>query len=155
MNLDRANWAEQPETNRRKGIDLARQALQAGENDPGILANAAVLLAYFGEDISAMIGLIDRALALNPSFARGWHASGTLRVWAGQHDLAIEHVETSPRLSPRERTGMPLSSIGTAYFFKLRFDDAASRLLLAIQENPGCDPAWKIDPCRGVIGVQL
>jgi len=41
MNLDRANWAEQPETNRRKGIDLARQALQAGENDPGILANAA------------------------------------------------------------------------------------------------------------------
>ncbi len=20
---------------------------------------------------------------------------------------------------------------------------------------PGCDSAWKIDPCRGVIGVQL
>ena len=109
MNLDRANWAEELETNRCKGIDLARRALQAGENDPIILAHAAVLLAYFGEDIGAMIGLIDRALALNPSFARGWQASGTLRLWAGQHDLAIEHVETSLRLSPRERSGGPYS----------------------------------------------
>ena len=66
-------WAEEPETNRRKAIDLARQALQVGENDPGILANAALVLAHFGEDIGAMIGLVDRALALNPSFARGWY----------------------------------------------------------------------------------
>ena len=46
-------WAEEPETNRRKGIDLARQALQVAENDPGILANAALVLAHFGEDIGA------------------------------------------------------------------------------------------------------
>jgi adenylate cyclase len=35
MNLDRASWTEEPESNRRKGIDLAWQALQAAENDPG------------------------------------------------------------------------------------------------------------------------
>ena len=143
MHLDRANWAEEPETNRRKGIDLARQALQAGENDPGILANAAVLLAYFGEDIGAMIGLIDRALALNPSFARGWHASGTLRIWAGQHDLAIEHLETSLRLSPRERIGQPLFVMGMAYFFKHQFDEAAAKLLLAMQDQPGSPPTYR------------
>ena len=73
MRLVIDGWAEEPETNRRKAIDLARQALQVGENDPGILANAANVLAVFGEDIGAMIGLVDRALALNPSFARGWH----------------------------------------------------------------------------------
>src|SRR5438445_573071 len=60
LNLERANWAEAPETNRRKGIDLARQALDVGENDFGVLASAAQVLAYFGEDIGAMIGLIDR-----------------------------------------------------------------------------------------------
>jgi len=37
-------WAEEPETSRRKASDLARQALQAGENDPGTLANAAIVL---------------------------------------------------------------------------------------------------------------
>jgi len=143
MNLDRANWAEEPETNRRKGIDLARQALQAGENDPGILANVAVALAHFGEDIGAMIGLIDRALALNPSFARGWFVSGALRLWAGQHDLAIEHLETSLRLSPRERIGQFLFVMGMAYFFKHQFDEAAAKLLLAMQDQPGYPPAYR------------
>src|SRR5262249_26010680 len=80
-------WVADPEISRRKAIDLARHALQAGENDPGILANATLVLARFGEDITAMIGLIDRALALNPSFARGWYVSGVLRIMAGQHDL--------------------------------------------------------------------
>ena len=36
-------------------------------------------LAYFGEDIGAMMALVDRALAINPNFARGWHVSGVLR----------------------------------------------------------------------------
>ena len=84
-----------------------------------------------------MIGLIDRALALNPSYARGWNLSGAVRVWAGQPDLAIEHIETSRRLSPRERIGTPLFAIGTAYFLKRQFDEAAARLLLAIQDDPG------------------
>ena len=46
-------WTEDPEANRRKAIDLARQALGGGDDDPGILANAALVLAYFGEDIGA------------------------------------------------------------------------------------------------------
>ena len=130
-------WAEAPETNRRKAIDLARQALQAGGDDPGILANAALVLGQFGEDIGAMIGLVDRALTLNPSFARGWYLSGSIRSFAGEHDLAIEHIATSLRLSPRERMGQPLSVMGLAYFFKRQFDEAAANLLLAIQDNPG------------------
>ena len=91
-----------------------------------------------------MIGLVDRALALNPSFARGWSISGLLRVWDGQPDLAIEHVETSLRLSPRERMGQPLTVIGTAYFFKRQFDEAASKLRLSIQDNPGFPPSYRI-----------
>jgi tetratricopeptide (TPR) repeat protein len=94
-------WAEDPGTSRRKANDLTRRALQAAQNDPGILAGTAFVLAYFGEDIGAMIGLVDRALALNPSFARGWYLNGLIRIYAGQPDLAIEHLETSLRLSPR------------------------------------------------------
>jgi TolB-like protein/class 3 adenylate cyclase len=137
MRLARDSWAEDPDTNRRKAVPLARQALQAGENDPEILVTAAQVLAYFGEDIGAMIGLVERALALNPSFARGWVQSGALRTWAGQHDLAIEHLETSLRLSPRERRGTPLVVMGVAYFFKHRFDEASALLLKAIQDDPG------------------
>ena len=131
----RDGWAGKSETTDPKPSDLARQALEVGENDPGVLANAAWVLARFGEDIGAMIGLADRALALNPSFAHGWHLSGVLRLWAGQPDLAIEHVETSMRLSARELMGTPLQVMGAAYFFKSRFDDAAAKLLLSIQDH--------------------
>jgi len=144
MRLVIDGWAEAPETNRRTAIDLARQALQATQNDPGVLANAAQVLAQFGEDIGAMIGLVDRALALNPSFARGWYLSGVLRLWAGQYDFTIEHVETSLRLSPRERIGAPLTVIGAAYFYKRRFDEAAAKLQLAIQDNPGSPHPYRV-----------
>ena len=132
-----------PETSRHKAIDLAQLAFHVAQNDPDILVNAAYVLAYFAEDIGAMIGLIDRALALIPSLARGWYLSGVLRLWAGQPDLAIEHVEASLRLSPRERVGTPLSVMGRAYFFKRRFDDAAAKLLMAIQDNPGVPTSYR------------
>src|SRR5207248_2715534 len=86
---------------------------------------------------------VDRALTLNPSYARGWFRSGDLRLWAGQPDLAIEHLETSLRLSPRERVGTPLTSIGAAYFFKRQFDEAASKLLLSIPDNPGYPNSYR------------
>jgi TolB-like protein len=136
-------WAGAPETSPRKAIDLARQALRVAENDPGILVLAAQVLAQFGEDIGAMMGLVDRALALNPSYARGWNLSGLIRVWAGQPDLAIKHLETSLRLSPRERMGQPLVVMGMAFFFKHQFEEAASNLLLAIQDDPGFPPSYR------------
>jgi adenylate cyclase len=147
-------WADEPKITRREGIELARQALQAAENDPDVLANSAQALAQFGEDIGAMIGLVDRALALNPSFARGWFLSGLLRLFAGQHDLAIEHVETSLRLSPRERMGQPQVVIGMAYFFQGQFDEAASKLLLSMQDNPGSPiPYRALAACYAHMGL--
>ena len=136
-------WAEAPETTRRKGIELARQALQAAETDPGILANAASVLGYFGEDIGAMIGLVDRALGLNPSFARGWLRSGVLRLWAGQPDLAIVHTVSSLRLIPRVLSGVHLAQMGTAYFFKRQFEEASAQLLLSIQDRPGHPASYR------------
>ena len=63
-------WTEDQERDRRKGVDLTRRALQISPDDPDVLAIVAFVLGYFGEDIDAAIALIDRCLALNPSFAR-------------------------------------------------------------------------------------
>jgi TolB-like protein len=119
-----------------KGVDFARRALEVAGDDSGVLANAAYALAYFGEDIGATMALADRALALNPNYARGWHISGVLKLYAGQPDIAIEHSEASLRLSPRARIGSPLTTIGAAHFFARRFDEAVPKLLVAIQEDP-------------------
>jgi adenylate cyclase len=144
MRLVRESWAEAPETASRKAVDLARQALQVAGDDPGILANAAFVLANFGEEIGTMMALVDRALALTPSFSRGWFLSGVLRLWASQPDLAIKHAEMALRLSPRERMGTPLSLIGEAYFFKREFAEAAPKLLQSIQENQGYPHSYRV-----------
>jgi TolB-like protein/class 3 adenylate cyclase len=145
--------SEKPELDIRKGADLARRALQVASDDPETLANAALALAYFGEDISAMMALVDRALALNPSFARGWHISGTLRLWAGQPELAIEHIEASLRLSPRARVGMSFSLLGAAHLVSRRFEEAVPKLLLAIQEDPNYPPPYRsLAACYALMG---
>jgi tetratricopeptide (TPR) repeat protein len=91
-----------------------------------------------------MMTLVDRATALNPNYARGWAISGTLRVWAGQPNIAIEHVDAALRLSRRARVGPSLFIIGAAHFFSRRFDDAVPKLLLAIQDDPGFPMPYRI-----------
>jgi TolB-like protein/class 3 adenylate cyclase len=155
--------SEDPRSVSLKGAEFARRALEVAGDDPGILANAAQALAYFGEDIGAMMALVDRALALNPSFARGWHISGVLRNYAGQPDIAIEHVEISLRLSPRARVGTSLLVTGAAHFYSRRFDQAVPKLLLAIQGDPSYPHPYRylaacyahmgrLDDAREVVG---
>jgi len=128
--------SEDREVDRLKGAGFARQALEVAGDDPVVLVHAALALAWFGEDIGAMLALVDRALTLNPNYARGWQINGVLRSWAGEPDIAIEHVETALRLSPRARVGTSFLTMGMAHFVNGRFDAAVPKLLVAIQEDP-------------------
>jgi len=135
--------SKDPQADACRGTDWARRALAAGGDDPSIVVNAAFTLAHLGEDIGAMIALVDRALALNPSFSRGWHISGILRNCAGRPDVAIEHLETALRLSPRGRFGLVVTQLGFAYFLSRRFEEAVPKLLLAIQDEPNFPSSYR------------
>jgi TolB-like protein/class 3 adenylate cyclase len=153
MNFHVNGWTSDPESNRCEGIDLARRALRVASDDPGVLGRAAHVLGYFGEDIDASIELIDRALALNPSFARGWVISGWLRLWAGQPELAVSHLETSLRLSPHARRAGTFMAIGVAHFFARRFEEARAMLLRSLQEHSGWAPTYRfLAACHAHLG---
>jgi TolB-like protein len=136
--------SEDPASERLRGADFARRALDVAGDNPEILAYAALVLASFGEDIGAMMALVERALALNPNYARGWGISGVLRLWAGQPDIAIAHVDRALRLSPLVRVGPAFLIMGGAHFFGQRFDMALPKLLLAIQDDPGFPIAYRL-----------
>jgi adenylate cyclase len=127
---------DNPEASRRTGIEHARHAIAVAPEDPTTIAHAAMALALLGEDLNTMIGLLDKALSLNPSFARGWYLSARLKFRAGDADAAIERVETSLRLNPRAPLGTPAVLLGAAYFRKRQFDRALPWLLTAVQERP-------------------
>jgi pentatricopeptide repeat protein len=138
VDLENFDWANDSdeEENRRTAISLSRQAVGRAPDDPGVLGRAAVVLGFFGEDIDAALALMDRALALNPSFAHAWYWSGWLRLFAGDTDLAIQHFETSMRLNPRGQRGRRQSGIGMAHFLNRRFDDALAVLRVSLEEVP-------------------
>jgi adenylate cyclase len=92
-------WSNNPDVNRQMGISLARRALQVAGDDANVLSAAGFVLAYFGEEIDVAMGLVDRALALNPSLARAWQRSGWPKAmgWAtGASDRSISNL-----LAPR------------------------------------------------------
>jgi TolB-like protein len=154
---------EDPAADRLKAIDYARRALGVAGDDPEILVNAALALAFFGEDIDAMMALVDRALGVNPNFARGWFISGILKLWAGRPDIAIEHFNAARRLSPRGRIGTSLAFVAIAHFVSRRFDEASPKLLLAMQDDPSNPQPYRflaacyahtgrLDDAREIIG---
>jgi TolB-like protein/class 3 adenylate cyclase len=121
---------------RRIALALVEQALAVGYDDPGVLTNAAHALTLCGDDSNAAIRLVDRALALNPSHARGWYVSGFLRSRAGRYDEAVEHLERSLRLSPRGYLAGPRLILGGVHFFNRRFEQAAESLASSLREVP-------------------
>jgi TolB-like protein/class 3 adenylate cyclase len=117
-----SGWTDDPELHRGRAVDLARRALSGAGDDPNTLGRAAHALGYSGGDLDAATALVDRCLELNPSYASGWINSGWLKLWAGQPDLAIEHLETGLRLNPRDRQHGAVMGIGVGHFFARRLD---------------------------------
>jgi hypothetical protein len=75
----RAGWPSWSLISRYGRDQNADEACGSLVPDPIVIADAAYALAELGEDIGAMIALIDRSLALNPSYACGWFLSGAIR----------------------------------------------------------------------------
>jgi TolB-like protein/tetratricopeptide (TPR) repeat protein len=136
-----SGWADDPEANRAEAVDLARRALQADGNDPIVLTEAARVLGYFTEELESAIAMIERALALNPSHARGWYWNGWVRLFAGEPDMALEHFRTALRLNPRHRPYM--TGIGVARFFGRRYAEAIQALLASLDEVPGWPTTYR------------
>ncbi|MGC2412060.1 MAG: adenylate/guanylate cyclase domain-containing protein [Stellaceae bacterium] len=143
--LAEGGWVDDGDANRTHAVDLAREALRAAPGDPNILATSAGVIAYFGAaDHDTVIALIQRALALNPSSARGWNWNGWLMQWAGQSDLAIEHFEKSMRLTPHDGMGLSFAGIGGAHFVAGRFEDAVGKLMASLEELPSFTFTYRV-----------
>jgi tetratricopeptide (TPR) repeat protein len=75
-------------------------------------------------------------------------SAAPLHYWAGLPEVAIEHCETSLRLSPRARVGTTQFIVGCAHFVTRRFEEAVAKQLIALQEDPSFpDPYRYLAAC--------
>jgi tetratricopeptide (TPR) repeat protein len=125
-----------------EGARLAWQAVELGKDDAVALARGGHALALLVGDVDSGAAFIDRALALDPNLARAWYASGWVRVYRGEPEVAIEHQARAMRLSPLDPTLYHMQ-VGTALAHMLagRFDEATLWVERAFREEPKYHPA--------------
>jgi TolB-like protein len=132
-------WRTDREQEIAKTARLARRAADLGKDDAIALSLAAHALAYVvpDSDIDAATGFADQAVALNPNLATVRLCSGWIRIWRGEPELAIEHVNHAIRLSPLDPTMFRMQNmLAMAHFVARRYDEASTWAQRALYEQP-------------------
>ena len=102
-------------------------------------------LAFVVGEIDKGVGLVDRALRLNPNLMEAWLSSGLVRLVLGEWDLAIDHFARAMRLSPFDpMLFMMQGGTATGHFNTGHYDEAAAWIAKSIAENPKNLSAWRI-----------
>jgi TolB-like protein len=116
---------------------LARRVAELGKGDAIALSTGGLALAYVTGDLEGGVALIDRALAVNPNLTTAWYASGWVRAFLGEIDLAIDHLARAMRLSPLDPLMFLMQSgTGLAYFVAGRYSEAVEWAAKANREQP-------------------
>jgi tetratricopeptide (TPR) repeat protein len=66
-----------------EAVRLARQAIEAGKDDPDVLWMAGNTLSFFAGEHATCADAVDRALTLNPNSAHAWLVSGYVSCYRG------------------------------------------------------------------------
>ena len=121
-----------------EAVALARQALEAGKDDPDTLWMAAHTLAMFAGEHAVAAAAIDRALVLNPNSARAWMARGYASMNLDQPGPAIEALERAMRLSPLDSLRRTFTTgRAHAHLTAGRYEEALEWAERTLREEPG------------------
>jgi TolB-like protein/Tfp pilus assembly protein PilF len=108
-----------------EAVVLARQAIEAGRDDPDVLSIAGYTIAVLAGEPSAALAAIDRALALNPNSAHAWGARGWVLGLQNQPIPAMVALQQAIRLSPLDPIGYFFSTgLAFAHLAAGRYEEA-------------------------------
>jgi TolB-like protein len=116
---------------------LAGRVAESGKDDAVALAFGGLALAYVAGDLEGGKALINRALMLNPNLTTAWYASGWVRSFLGETDVAIEHLARAMRLSPLDPLMFLMqAATGVAHFVAGSYPEAVEWATKASREQP-------------------
>ena len=121
---------------------LTTQAVEVGRDDAVSLSLTGLATASVLGDLDAGAALIDRALALTPNFGMVLGHSGYVRVWLGEPEVAIDHLQRAMRLSPVDSLMFVMqAALAMAHFIAGRDVEAFAWAEKSTQRNPFFPPA--------------
>jgi TolB-like protein len=137
-----------------ESIRLVERVTESGKDDAVALSFGGLALGYVVGDLKGSAALIDKALVLNPNLAAAWHASGWVRAFLRDTDLALEHVARAMRLSPLDPLMFSMHLVaGLTHFVARRYAEAAICADKAFREQPNFLPAIRLmAACNALCG---
>jgi adenylate cyclase len=129
-------WGQPSDENVDEAVRLARMATEAGRDDPDSLWMGAVTLSGFVGTHELALGIIERALALNPNSANAWMASGWVSCFLHRPDRAIEAFHRAIRLSPHDHGFVVAGGLALAHLCLGRYETAKEWADRALREQP-------------------
>jgi len=130
-------WGSLSDADIAEGVQLARQAIEVGKDDPETLCMAAFTLTIFAGEHATAATAVQRAFSLNPNSVHAWMTSGWNSAFLNRPDPAIEAFERAMRLSPLDPLGY-LFAAGLAFAHAVahRYEEAVEWADRSLQQQP-------------------
>jgi adenylate cyclase len=126
-----------------RAVQLAREALNSGRDEPKTITFAALCLAWLAHDYDIAVAAVDRAVHLNPNSFDVLMRSGAVRNLAGDFDRAIDHFLRSIRSSPLDpQLGWAHGGLAYAYIAKGDYEKAVAYARRGAHEMPQWTTGW-------------
>jgi TolB-like protein/DNA-binding winged helix-turn-helix (wHTH) protein/cytochrome c-type biogenesis protein CcmH/NrfG len=124
-------WAESPSEFLGRAEELAIKALSLNDYE----VRARIVLGHvhlFHQRYKEAEEEIERAISMNPNDAHGLAGRGTILVWSGETDAAIDTLERAQRIDP-ELSAVDRFALSLAYYLKGRYDAAIEQAELNLR----------------------
>jgi TolB-like protein/tetratricopeptide (TPR) repeat protein len=116
---------------------LASRISVIGHDDAVALCAGGFALAYCTGDLEDGAAMADQAVVLNPNLAIAWLLSGYIKMFLGEHELAIEPLMRSMRLSPLDPEVFNAHmALAQAHMLVGRYAEASSWAEKLFREQP-------------------
>jgi TolB-like protein/class 3 adenylate cyclase len=138
-------WGQLSDVEVAEGLLLARQALEAGKDDPEALWMAGDAISILAREHATAAGAIDRAVKLNPNSAHAWMAKGFVECLQNRPRPAIEALERAMHLSPLDPLGFFFSGgLALAHLAAGQYQEAMEWAGRCWREHPRYTAALRI-----------
>ncbi len=130
-------WAESPTAFLSRAEELATKALRLDDSD----VRARITLGHihlFHQRYNQAEAEIERAIAINPNDAHGLAGRGTILLWLGHTDEAIEALEQAQRIDP-DLNAIDRFALSLAYYLERRYDAAIEQAELNLRTTAGAN----------------
>jgi TolB-like protein/tetratricopeptide (TPR) repeat protein len=129
---------------RSEAVQSAARALALAGDDEYVLGWAAIIFAYWNDELERGSDLSNRSLAINPNWSSGWNIRGWLSVALGDGARALDALDRAIRLNPADDSTVLSALQGTIAAFSLlgRNSEALEMINRVLARRPNDLRGW-------------